>query len=150
MLGNDRTKTASTEFTSIRCRNDKKKSTRRIHRYFVDFESWIHVKISTSNWCHNFLVDSPFKIDEISTKFPRGISTSNRWRIDEDVSIGLLPNKNWWHFEFLMNQIFGQRFIIFEKWRYRSQLLFKLRAVEVATSSDWMPSTYILITSTWK
>ena len=33
-----------------------------------------------------------------------------------------------------MNQIFGQRFIIFEKCRYRSQLLLKLRAVEVPTS----------------
>ena len=33
-------------------------------------------------------VDSSFKMDVISTNFPRGISTSNRWRIDEDVSIG--------------------------------------------------------------
>ena len=33
-----------------------------------------------------------------------------------------------------MNQIFGQRFIIFEKLRYMGQLLLKLRAVEVATS----------------
>ena len=24
------------------------------------------------------------------TNFPRGISTSNRWRIDEDVSVGML------------------------------------------------------------
>ena len=30
-----------------------------------------------------------FKIDEISTNFPCRISTSNRWRIDEDVSIGM-------------------------------------------------------------
>ena len=33
-------------------------------------------------------MDSPFKIDVDSTNFPCGISTSNRWRIDEDVSIG--------------------------------------------------------------
>ena len=46
----------------------------------------------------------------------------------------LFQNKNCWHFEFLMNQIFRQRFIIFEKLRYRGQLLLKLRAVEVATS----------------
>ena len=39
-----------------------------------------------------------------------------------------------WHFEFLMYQIFWQRFIIFEKVRCRGQLLLKLRAVEVATS----------------
>ena len=34
--------------------------------------------------CH----DLPFKIDIISTNFPRGILTSNRWRIDEGVPIG--------------------------------------------------------------
>ena len=88
MLGNDTMETASTEVTSIRCRNGIEKSTWRTHRYFIDFESGIHVEISTSNRCHNFHVDSPFKIDVISTNFPRGISTSNRWRIDEDVSIG--------------------------------------------------------------
>ena len=32
-------------------------------------------------------MDSPFKIDVISTNFPRRILTLNRWRIDEDVSI---------------------------------------------------------------
>ena len=46
-----------------------------------------------------------------------------------------------WHFEFLMNQIFGQRFILFEKWRYRSQLLLKLRAAEVATLFHWISSS---------
>ena len=80
--------TASTEVTSIRRRNNVEKSTWKTHRYFVDFESRIHVKISTSNRCHNFHVDSPFKIDVISTNFPHGISTSNRWQIDEDVPIG--------------------------------------------------------------
>ena len=64
------------------------KSRGKTHRYFVDFESQIHVEIFTLNRCHNFHTDSPFKIDEISTNFPRGISTSNKWRIDEDVSIG--------------------------------------------------------------
>ena len=87
MLENDRMETASTEVTSIWRRNDIEKSTWRIHRYFVDFESRSHVEISTSNRCHNFHVDSPFKIDVISTNFPRGISTSNRWRIEEDVSV---------------------------------------------------------------
>ena len=46
----------------------------------------------------------------------------------------LFRNKKCWHFKFLMNQISGQRFIIFEKLRYRGQFLLKLRAVEVATS----------------
>ena len=88
MLENDRMETASTEVTSISRRNDIENSTWRTHRYFVDFESRIHVEISTSNRCHDSHVDSPFKINVISTNFPRGISTSNRWRIDEDVSIG--------------------------------------------------------------
>ena len=81
--------TASTEVTSIRRRNNVEKSTWKTHRYFVDFESRIHVEISMSNRCHNFHVHSPFKIDVISTNFPLGIATSNRWRIDEDVSIGI-------------------------------------------------------------
>ena len=89
MLENDRMETASTEVTSIWCRNDIEKSTWRTHRYFIDFESRIHVEISTSNQCHNFHLDSSFKIHVISTNFPRGISTPNRWRIDEDVPIGL-------------------------------------------------------------
>ena len=49
MLGNDTMETASSEVTSIRRRNDIEKSTRIIHRYFFDFESQIHVEISTSN-----------------------------------------------------------------------------------------------------
>ena len=89
MLGNNAMEIPSTEVTSIRRRNNVKKSTWKTHRYFVDFESRIHVEISMSNRCNNFHVDSPFKIDVISTNFPRGISTSNRWRIDKDVSIGL-------------------------------------------------------------
>ena len=43
-------------------------------------------------------------------------------------------NKNWWHFEFSMNHIFGQRFIIFGKLRNRVLLLLKLWALEVVTS----------------
>ena len=69
--------TANTETTVIRRRNNIEKSTWKTHRYFVDFESRIHVEISTSNRCHNFHVDSPFKINEISTNFPGGISTLN-------------------------------------------------------------------------
>ena len=80
--------TASTAVTSIRRRNNIEKSTWRTRQYFVDFQSRIHVGISTRNRCHNFHVDSPFKVDGISMNFPRGISTSNRWRIDENVSIG--------------------------------------------------------------
>ena len=72
--------TARTEVTSIR--------RRRTYQYFVAFDSRIHVESSTSNRCRNFHVDLPFKIDENSTNFPRGISTSKQWQIDEDVSIG--------------------------------------------------------------
>ena len=88
MFENDRKDTASKAVTSIRHQNDIEKSTWKIHWYFFDFERRIHVEISTSNRCYNFHVDLPFKIDETLTNFPRGISTSNRWRIDEDVSIG--------------------------------------------------------------
>ena len=100
MLGNDRMETVSTAATSRRCRNDIEKSTWRTHHYFVDFEGRIQVEISTSrriqveistsNQRHNFHVDSPFKIKEISMNFQCGISTSNRWWIDEDVSIGYI------------------------------------------------------------
>ena len=92
MLENNKTETLSTEIMSVRRQNNVEKSTWRTHRYFVDFESRIHVEISMSNRCHNFHVDLPFKTDVISTNFPLGISTSNRWRIDEDVSIGYITD----------------------------------------------------------
>ena len=95
MLGNDRMETASTEVASIQRRNDIEKSMWKTHRHLVDFESRIHLEISTSNRCHNFHVDSPFKIDVISMNFRGGTLTSNRWRIDEDVSIGFV---HWWVF----------------------------------------------------
>ena len=69
--------TASTEVISIRRRNDIEKYTWRTNQYYVDFESQIHVEISTPNLCNNFNVDLPFKINIISTNFPPGISTSN-------------------------------------------------------------------------
>ena len=89
MLENDRIESTSREVTSIRRRNDIEKSTRKTQWYFIDFESGIHVETSTSKRCHNLHVDSSFKIDVILTNFPRRISMSNRWRFDEDVSIGL-------------------------------------------------------------
>ena len=89
MLGNDRMETAITEVTLIRRRSDIEKFTWRTHRYFVTFESQIHVEMSTSNQCHNFHVDSPFKIDVISTNFPPGILTWDRRQINEDVFIVL-------------------------------------------------------------
>ena len=48
MLGNDTMETASTEVTSVRRRNDIEKPTTKTYRYFVDFESRIHVEISMS------------------------------------------------------------------------------------------------------
>ena len=90
MQGHDTMEAVSTEITSIWRRNDIEESTWKTHRHFIDFESGIHVEISTSNRWHNFHVDSPFKIDIISTNFPRGISTWSWWLLDEDVSIGYL------------------------------------------------------------
>ena len=52
----------------------------------------------------------------------------------------LLQKTNCWHLGLLMNQIFGQKFIIFEKLRYMGPLLLKLRVVEVATSVHWILS----------
>ena len=76
--------TASTEVS----RFDVETTSKNPRGKLIDILSILKVE-STSNRCHNFHVDSPFKIDVISTNFPRGISTSNRWQIDEDVSIGL-------------------------------------------------------------
>ena len=45
MLENDTMEKASTEVTSIRHGKDIEKFTWRIHRYFVDFESRIHVEL---------------------------------------------------------------------------------------------------------
>ena len=90
MLGNDRIETPSTEVTSTRRQNGLEKCTWRTHQYFVDFVGFeIHVEISTSNRCHNFHVDLPLKINQISKNIPRGVSTSNRWQIYKDVSIGI-------------------------------------------------------------
>ena len=57
-----------------------------------------------------------------------------KWKICVSLAI-FFQNINCGHFEFWMNQIFGQSFIIFEKLRYRGLLvlLLKLRAAEVAT-----------------
>ena len=45
------------------CRFKAEKSTWKTDRYFVDFESQIHVEISTSSRCHNFHLDLPFKVN---------------------------------------------------------------------------------------
>ena len=68
----------------------------------------------------------------------RGLFTLKRF----NLTMATLFSK-YWCSEFLMKQIFGQRFIIFEKMRYRGQLLLKLRAIEVATSIHriWSRST---------
>ena len=93
MFENDRKETASKAVTSVQHRNGIEKSTWKTHRYFVDFESRIHVEISTSNRRRNFHVDLPFRIDKISTNFSHGISKSNRWQTDEYMSTGLTIRK---------------------------------------------------------
>ena len=45
-----------------------------------------------------------------------------------------------------MHQIFGQRFIIFEKLRYRGQLFLKIQAVEVANEFHLILYTIMDIT----
>ena len=62
------------------------------------------------------------------------------WKICVFFGGSLFKWKNCWHLEFLINQVFEKRFIIFKKMRYRGQLLLKLRAVEVATLFHWISS----------
>ena len=78
MFENNRKETANKVVISTWHRNDIEKLMWKTDQYLVDFESQIHVEISTSNQCYNFHVDLPFKIDEISTNFPLDISMSNR------------------------------------------------------------------------
>ena len=77
------------------------------------------------------LIGSPINKITVSYKYEKFVAPF--WRL-------LFHKTNCWHLESLMNQIFGQRFIIFEKLRYMGQLLLKLLAVEVATSADWISS----------
>ena len=57
----------------------------------------------------------------------------------------LFWKKNYWHLEFLKNQIFGQRFIIFEKLRYRGRLLLKLLLHFIEYRLDQLNSKYTKI-----
>ena len=90
MLGNNRMETTY----AVLCRFDVETTKKNPRGKIIDISSILKVestlKFSASNRCHNFHVDSPFKVEEISTKFPRRISASNQWRINKDVSIGLL------------------------------------------------------------
>ena len=54
----------------------------------------------------------------------------------------LFWKKNYWHLEFLKNQTFGQRFIIFEKLRYRGRLLLKLLLHFIEYRLDQLNSKY--------
>ena len=54
-------------------RNDVEKTTRKTHQYFINFESWIDVELTTSTWCHLFDLDSPFILDELLKNFHCGI-----------------------------------------------------------------------------
>ena len=52
-----------------------------------------------------------------------------------------ISKKNCWDFQFFIFQIFEQRFVIFEKLRYMSQLLLKLQVVKVATAFNWISTS---------
>ena len=149
-------KTSSTEVTLIWRRNDIEKSTWKTHQYFVNFESQIHVEISTSNRCNSFHVDSPFKIDEISTNIPRGISTSNRWQIDEDMSVetqfncikdcdNKMDQSKW----FIGCTLFHQKNIIFKTPMLRSELC-DYSNVYIVANGQTDHGTIIRREITWK
>ena len=55
-------------------------------------------------------------------------------------------SKNSWHFEFSISQIFRQKFVVSENLTYLSQLLLKLRTVELAISFFPLMQKYIF----WK
>ena len=86
--------------------------------------------------CKSKLFRKPTEVSQNTPRFTSKNCPLKKWKISFLWRL-FLQNK---HFEFLMNQIFGQRFNIFEKWRYTSQLLLKLRAVEVATLFHWILS----------
>ena len=66
MLGNDTMETVSTEVVSIRRWNDREKSTWKTHRYFVGFDSRVHLEFSSSNRYSNFHVEVRHRIDVFS------------------------------------------------------------------------------------
>ena len=59
--------TTSTEVMSIWHRNDIEKSTWRSHRYFVDFESRIHVELMWIEFPRGFAVQNECNFNELST-----------------------------------------------------------------------------------
>ena len=92
------------------------------------------VLLLTSNW-HNFgyisgkvakphILESPqksLKTGQHSYQSGHQLQNNDPLKTWKDVWFlaVLFSKKNCWHFEFSMNQIFGQMFIIFEKLRYR-------------------------------
>ena len=60
--------------TLIWRRNNIEKSKWITHWYLVRFQSRINVEFSTANGCHNFHVDSLYKIKEILTNFRRRLN----------------------------------------------------------------------------
>ena len=110
--------------------------------------SWTLPYFWHSNW-HYFgyvsgkvakphFLESPqgsFKIRQNSYQWGHPLRNNGPWKIWKICVFWrlLFQKTNCWYLEFLMNQIFGQRFIISEKLRYMGQLLLKLRAAQVAT-----------------
>ena len=59
-------------------------------------------------------------------------------------------SKNSWHFEFSISQIFRQKFVVSENLTYLSQLLLKLRTVELAISFFPLMQKYIFLKASTK
>ena len=126
------------------------KNTKTTRLLFKD--TWILTYFWHSHWhyfgksCKTTPFRNPTEVCQSSSTFISiGCPLQNNsllkiWKICVFFGGSFFKWKNCWHLEFLMNQIFGQRFIVFKKMRYRGQLLLKLRAVEVATSFHWISS----------
>ena len=131
----DREETVSKAVTSIWHGNNIEKSTWKTDRYFGDFESRFHVEISTLKRCHNFDVDSHFKISETQWTFPMEF---RRWIYGESIKMCPLGVK--WKLSVESHFIPG--LLVFEELRshYKTQTIHRV----------WIMQNFILWDYYWE
>ena len=94
MFGNDRMETPSTEVTSIWRRNDIEKFMWKTHRYFIDFESRIHVELM-SYFPHGFAFQNWCDFHELSTR-NFDVELMANWRRCAHWNLNSMTS--WWNF----------------------------------------------------
>ena len=141
--------TASTEVTSIRHRNNVKKSTWRTYRYFVDFESRIPVEMSKLNWCLSWLAfQNRCNFDELSTWNFHVESMANRqgcvhWEI---IFINYAKKKTKVHWacqSYFISMILFYFYILtfFINWSIFSKIVCTKNVLLQTSSSPWLKSS---------